>query len=291
MSAPPRLTRSSPVPPTPAPAVDFALTKLKGDDELLKIIHRMLYRTPGKATIIKKNIRAFSGFPDDTDRSKPRDLLTRAYGPTLNSLLDLFDLPRGSGEEGKKEAKIERIMAFLEKPEESGKKNLKEAAAAKREKAAAKREKVAAKKEKAAAKKAKAAGGKAAKLPSDAAAIKAELEKMAARQAALLKKLERAVEGGEKRKAPAAKATPTKKAKTSGEAAADGNGDAGMPSDEAIEAAVQEMLADADVDAISMKKVRADLEEKFGVPLVEKKAVIKEYVTAYVDSLPGARTP
>ena len=285
MPAPPRLTRSSPVPQTPAPAVDFALTKLKGDDELLKIIHRMLYRTPGKATIIKKNIRAFSGFADDTDRSKPRDLLTRAYGPTLNMILDLFDLPRGSGDEGKKEAKIERIMAFLEKPEESGKKNLKEAAAAKREKAAAKREKVAAKKEKAAAKKAKAAGGKAAKLPSDAAAIKAELEKMAARQAALLKKLEHAVEGGEKRKAPAAKATPTKKAKTSGEAAADGNGDAGMPSDEAIEAAIREMLTGADVDAISMKKVRADLEEKFGVPLVEKKAVIKEYVTAHVDSL------
>ena len=246
----------------------------------------MLYRTPGKATIIKKNIRAFSGFSDDTDRSKPRDLLTRAFGPTLNMLLDLFDLPRGSGEEGKKEAKIERIMAFLEKPEESGKKNLKEAAAAKREKAAAKREKAAAKKEKAASKKAKTTGGKATKLPDDAAAIKAELEKMAARQAALMKKLERTVEGGsEKRKAPAA-STPTKKAKTSEETAEDGGKDSGMPTDEALKAAVVQMLDGQDVDAISMKKVRADLEEKFGVPLVEKKTIIKEYVTAYVDSLP-----
>ena len=164
-----------PVSPTSAPAVDFAL---KGDDDLLKLIHRMLYRTPGKATIIKKNIPP-SGLSDDTDRSKPRDLLTAAFGPTLNMLLDLFDLPRGSGEEGKKEAKIERIMAFLEargvRQEES-----KGAAAAKRESrgqgAAAKRRR----------------RRRRPRLPvvrprssDDAAAIKAELEKMAARQAAL----------------------------------------------------------------------------------------------------------
>ena len=90
--------------------------------------------------------------------------------------------------------------------------------------------------------------------------------------------------GGEKRKAPAA-STPAKKAKTSEETAEDGGKDSGMPTDEAIKAAVVEMLDGQDVDAISMKKVRADLEEKFGVPLVEKKTIIKEYVTAYVDSL------
>ena len=127
MPAPPRLTRSSPVPPTPAPAVDFALTKLKGDDELLKIIHRMLYRTPGKATIIKKNIRAFSGLPQDDEKATTRaeDMLKRAFNATLNQLLDLFDLPRGSGEEGKKEAKEKRIFDWLMKPTQSGNKNLK----------------------------------------------------------------------------------------------------------------------------------------------------------------------
>ena len=197
-------------------------------------------------------------------------------------LLDLFDLPRGSGEEGKKEAKIERIMAFLEKPEESGKKNLFRGLPL----SSTSCRTSGAKKEKAASKKAKTTGGKATKLPDDAAAIKAELEKMAARQAALLKKLERTVEGGgEKRKAPAA-STPTKKAKTSEETAEDGGKDSGMPTDEAIKAAVVEMLDGQDVDAISMKKVRADLEEKFGVPLVEKKTIIKELWTAYVDSEP-----
>ena len=54
---------------------------------------------------------------------------------------------------------------------------------------------MAAKKEKAASKRAKVSTGK---LPDDVKAIKAELNALAARQAALLKKLEKAIEGGAK---------------------------------------------------------------------------------------------
>ena len=110
----------------PSPfAVDFALNKIKSDEEILKLVHRLFYRTPGKATVIKKNIRAFSGFPEDADRGKAKDVLDRAFAATLNAILDLFDLPRGVGEEGKKEAKVARLMAWLEKPSASDKKNLK----------------------------------------------------------------------------------------------------------------------------------------------------------------------
>lgn len=194
-------------------AVDFNLNKIRSDDEILKLIHRMMYRTPGKQTVIKKNIREFSGLvydDEEKDRAKTEELISRAFGSTMNQILDILDLPRGSGPEGVKEAKVERLVKFLEKPAPTdGKKNMKEAAEAKKEKAAAKREKAAAKKEKAAAKREKAAAKKAkasgsrssAKLPSEAAAIKKELEKLNKTQAALLKKLEKAVSaGGTKRK-------------------------------------------------------------------------------------------
>ena len=81
----------------PIPAVEFALGKFRSDDEFLKTVHRLMFGTPGKATIIKKNIRAFSGLPQDDEKATTRaeDMLKRAFNATLNQLLDLFDLPRG----------------------------------------------------------------------------------------------------------------------------------------------------------------------------------------------------
>ena len=300
-----------PDPSLPRPAVEFALSKIKSDDELLKLVHRSMFRTPGKATVIKKNIRAFSGFPEGFDSAKTEDLFNRAFAATLNAVLDLFDLPRGVGEEGKKESKVARIMAFMEAPAASGKKDMKAAADAKREKAAEKRERLAAKKTKLAEKKdkakakkereqakkdkerAKKGGGKGAKaLPTDAEAIKAELQAMAARQAKLLAKLEKAVEPASPkakpaRKAAAAEETPAKRAKT---AAAEGAGavageekQSKMPADDALREAIAELLKDGDHETLSLKKMRADLEEKFGVPLHEKKAKIKEIVEAIVE--------
>ena len=114
--------------PTPRRStVEFALGKFRSDDEFLKTVHRIMFGTPGKATIIKKNIRAFSGLPEGDEKAKSRaeDILKRAFATTLNALLDLFDLPRGSGEDGKKEAKEKRIFDWLIKPTPSGNKNLK----------------------------------------------------------------------------------------------------------------------------------------------------------------------
>ena len=304
----PRLTHP------PRPVVEFALSKIKSDDELLKLVHRSMFRTPGKATVIKKNIRAFSGFPEGFDSAKTEDLFNRAFAATLNAVLDLFDLPRGVGEEGKKESKVARIMAFMAAPKASGKKDMKAAADAKREKAAEKRERLAAKKTKLAEKKdkakakkereqakkdkerAKKGGGKGAKaLPTDAEAIKAELQAMAARQAKLLAKLEKAVEEPASAKsgraaAPRgdAEAPPAKRAKAtaaegSAPDAAAAEKQSKMPADDALREAIAELLKDGDQESLSLKKMRADLEARFGVPLNEKKAKIKEIVEAIVE--------
>ena len=307
----------------PRPVVEFALSKIKSDDELLKLVHRSMFRTPGKATVIKKNIRAFSGFPEGFDSAKTEDLFNRAFAATLNAVLDLFDLPRGVGEEAKKESKVARIMAFMEAPKASGKKDMKAAADAKREKAAEKRERLAAKKTKLAEKKDKAKakkereqakkekeramkGGGAARggakaLPSDAEAIKAELQAMAARQAKLLAKLEKAVEepasakiadGARSGRAAAprgdAEAPPAKRAKAtaaegSSPDAAAAEKQSKMPADDALREAIAELLKDGDQESLSLKKMRADLEARFGVPLNEKKAKIKEIVEAIVE--------
>lgn len=266
-----------------------------------------MFRTPGKATVIKKNIRAFSGFPEGFDVKKTEELLSRAFAPTLNMVLDLFDLQRGAGNDGKKEAKVARIMEFMTAPKESGKKNMKAAADEKREKTAEKREKVAAKKEKLAEKKEKAkakkdkakgkkTGGDASKktIPSDTESIKAELQAMAQRQAALLAKLEKAAASppakpkpARKAKEPSEDAPAAKKAKedeAEAEEASDSDEqpESKKPSDADLQSAIKEMLDGADMESISMKKVRGDLEEKFGVPLTDKKARIKEIVNEIV---------
>ena len=45
---------------------------------------------------------------------------------------------------------------------------------------------------------------------------------------------------------------------------------------------VKEMLAGVNLESVSMKKIRVDLEEKFGVPLNDKKSIIKEFAEKYI---------
>jgi protein DEK len=172
---------------------------------------------------------------------------------------------------------------------------------------------VAAKKEKAASKRAKVSTGK---LPDDVKAIKAELNALAARQAALLKKLEKAIEGGAKKKAAPKKkaaaedsedeeasdeeasdeeeeevaeeedakdeAAPSQKEEPPPPSPAVATSAPTAPTDEELEYAVKEMLAGVNLESVSMKKIRVDLEEKFGVPLNDKKSIIKEFAEKYI---------
>ena len=169
---------------------------------------------------------------------------------------------------------------------------------------------MAAKKEKAASKRAKVSTGK---LPDDVKAIKAELNALAARQAALLKKLEKAIEGGAKKKAAPKKAAaeedsedeeasdeeeeevaeeedaeeetaPSQKEEPPAPSAAPATPVSApmAPTDSEIEQAVKEMLDGVNLEAVSMKKLRGDLEVKFGVPLTDKKSLIKEFAEKYI---------
>ena len=169
---------------------------------------------------------------------------------------------------------------------------------------------MAAKKEKAASKRAKVSTGK---LPDDVKAIKAELNALAARQAALLKKLEKAIEGGAKKKAAPKKAAaeedsedeeasdeeeeevaeeedaeeetaPSQKEEPPAPSAAPATPFSALtaPTDLELEQAVKEMLDGVNLEAVSMKKLRGDLEVKFGVPLTDKKSLIKEFAEKYI---------
>lgn len=169
---------------------------------------------------------------------------------------------------------------------------------------------MAAKKEKAASKRAKVSTGK---LPDDVKAIKAELNALAARQAALLKKLEKAIEGGAKKKAAPKKAAaeedsedeeasdeeeeevaeeedaeeetaPSQKEEppAPSQAPATPVSAPTAPTDLELEQAVKEMLDGVNLEAVSMKKLRGDLEVKFGVPLTDKKSLIKEFAEKYI---------
>ena len=176
---------------------------------------------------------------------------------------------------------------------------------------------MAAKKEKAASKRAKVSTGK---LPDDVKAIKAELNALAARQAALLKKLEKAIEGGAKKKAAPKKkaaaedsedeeasdeeasdeeasdeeeevaeeedakdeAAPSQKEEPPPPSPAVATSAPTAPTDEELEYAVKEMLAGVNLESVSMKKIRVDLEEEFGVPLNDKKSIIKEFAEKYI---------
>ena len=169
---------------------------------------------------------------------------------------------------------------------------------------------MAAKKEKAASKRAKVSTGK---LPDDVKAIKAELNALAARQAALLKKLEKAIEGGAKKKAAPKKAAaeedsedeeasdkeeeevaeeedaeeetaPSQKEEPPAPSAAPTTPVSAptAPTDLELEQAVKEMLDGVNLEAVSMKKLRGDLEVKFGVPLTDKKSLIKEFAEKYI---------
>ena len=111
------------------PNVAFLVGKFNRKYDFLKKIHNLLYRKPGAYLVIKKNILAFSGFAYDEDKreaemTKDASKLDAFKVDELNLLLDTFDLPRGKGEESKKEGKIKRILDFLTSPKVTSDKDL-----------------------------------------------------------------------------------------------------------------------------------------------------------------------
>ena len=101
------------------PNVADRVSKFHRKDEYLKKIHNLLYRKPGKFMVIKKNILDFSGFAyadPAAERVRDRAKLSSFKVDELNTLLDTLDMTRGTGEDAKKDGKIERVLDFLDAP-------------------------------------------------------------------------------------------------------------------------------------------------------------------------------
>lgn len=97
------------------------LGKLRGDDEVVKGLHQLMYGSPGKKSETKRNLRAFRGLPSDIDiGEKTAKLIEKKKVWTvslLKSALDLFGLEKG----GDRDALCARLVKFLANPENAKK--------------------------------------------------------------------------------------------------------------------------------------------------------------------------
>eukprot|EP00752_Nemacystus_decipiens_P014574 g12979.t1 len=103
------------------PIVPVMLTKADADHDLLKAFHSFLYGGVGKKTVRKKNIRSFSGFPEDDDKGARKNKLAQSKKWTMPSLRDLCQL-LGLDKSGDKTEVVDRLVDFLTSPDPSASK-------------------------------------------------------------------------------------------------------------------------------------------------------------------------
>ncbi|KAG4087263.1 hypothetical protein H8356DRAFT_1086407 [Neocallimastix lanati (nom. inval.)] len=101
--------------------INEAIGKMKPNDEVLKGLHKLLYKRAGDQKSIKSNIRQFSGFTfDEKDKEKEEEIVEDKLGKWtlsgLKELCQLLNLDIG----GTKIVVIARIIDFLRNPTEAG---------------------------------------------------------------------------------------------------------------------------------------------------------------------------
>ncbi|GIL70365.1 hypothetical protein Vretimale_3538 [Volvox reticuliferus] len=294
------------------PNVHYLLGKLKTDDELLTSLHNLLFKRPGTAHRRKKNLYEFSGMTfDDGEKEKEveklQERLSKWTIPLLNGALDIFELPRGNGDEGKKEAKVERLIKFLEEPKKLSEKDLAAQAAKKKDAAKAKKEREhKSKTPKSAAKGSrKSEGGQESakkkrsrkaeseegveEEPSEEAEEEApELEEQPKKRAK--KEDAGASKKSAEKKTPSSRKSNGRKRKAdeeevaeepSAEVAEEANSNAELPDDEEIKEATLDLLTVSDVSKTTVKDLLKQLKEKFGTDLSKKRAFVKRIAVEY----------
>eukprot|EP00899_Mesostigma_viride_P021596 jgi/Mesvir1/29438/Mv23020-RA.1 len=105
------------------PNVEYRLKKVNRKDKILKDLHRVLFKRPGKETTVKQNIGSFSGFVyenKDKDQAAVRQKLMGFQTGPLGEMLEFFDLHKS----GTKEERVDRLIEFFEKPADQGKGSL-----------------------------------------------------------------------------------------------------------------------------------------------------------------------
>ena len=94
------------------------LSKLKGDHDLLKAFHRLLYGSIGDNTKRKSNIKSFSGFEDGDNEAAMTNRKTKLGAAKVWTMPALKELSTLLGQEksGTKEQVVDRIIKFLACP-------------------------------------------------------------------------------------------------------------------------------------------------------------------------------
>ncbi|CAM9118712.1 unnamed protein product [Chrysoparadoxa australica] len=97
-----------------------ALQKIAGDEDLLKMTHMLLFKTPGTKNSRKKDIRQFSGFEDTSSKAKEEraEKLLHNKKWHVNHLKDLAGL-LGLEKGGSKADLVTRVLNFLDEPDAS----------------------------------------------------------------------------------------------------------------------------------------------------------------------------
>ncbi|CAK9260851.1 unnamed protein product [Sphagnum jensenii] len=100
------------------PNVAYKLSKISKNDEILSMLHSLLFNKRGKAAVLKQRILQFSGYVwtenQEKERARVKEKLERYTKEGLVLLIDVLDLhlPRT----GKKEELVGKVLEFLEKP-------------------------------------------------------------------------------------------------------------------------------------------------------------------------------
>lgn len=100
------------------PRVDASISRFRNED--LRLLHRLLFKTPGKTTLIKRNVKKFNGFDFKKDSEEYSKKIAAAHKfevKQLKSICEMLDLEK----KGSKDEIIERIVDFLIEPKDSGK--------------------------------------------------------------------------------------------------------------------------------------------------------------------------
>jgi hypothetical protein len=92
------------------------LEKVKGDNEVCKALHLLLFNSAGKKLEIKKNLRAFSGFPSEAVRDEKKLKVNEKKklwtNSTIKAALGFFGLEKG----GDRDVLVNRMIEYLAKP-------------------------------------------------------------------------------------------------------------------------------------------------------------------------------
>ena len=92
------------------------LELIKGDNEVCKALHLLLFNARGKRLEIKKNLRAFSGFPSAAVKEEKLEKVVdkkKVWNTTtLRTVVGMFGLEKG----GDRDALVTRMMDYLAKP-------------------------------------------------------------------------------------------------------------------------------------------------------------------------------